>query len=72
MPSGTGRHPVAQHDHLDRQFVLAASREPDQLSNADEEEVEERECHGAIVAGRAAVSKDLATAADDILGTQRP
>jgi hypothetical protein len=65
------RQLVAQHDDLDGELVLAVPREPDQLGDADEEEVEERERHGAILAVVAPRPKVLLVAADGILGTGR-
>jgi len=41
---------MAQHDDLDRQIVLSASHEPDQLEHADKGQVEERERHRGILA----------------------
>ena len=66
------RHLVAQHDHLDRQFVSAPTCEPDQLGNADEQEVEERQGHGAILVADAPELKVLVVPPDGILGTHTP
>jgi len=39
------RHLVAEHDHLDREVRIFATGEPDQLNDAAERPVEEREGH---------------------------
>jgi hypothetical protein len=60
---------VAQDDDLDRQIILSAAQEADELDHADEGQVEERESHGGILAARTALPKVLVSAAGDLLGT---
>jgi len=62
---------VAQDDDLDRQVILSAAQEADELDHADEGQVEERESHGGILAARTALPKVLVSAAGDLLGTHR-
>jgi len=62
---------VAQDDDLDRQVILSAAQEADELDHADEGHVEERESHGGILAARTALPKVLVSAAGDLLGTHR-
>jgi hypothetical protein len=44
---------ATEHDHLDDQVLAAEPREPDQLANAEEQEVEEPERHDAMLAALA-------------------
>jgi hypothetical protein len=62
---------VAQDDDVDRQVILSAAQEADELDHADKGQVEERESHGGILAARTALPKVLVSAAGDLLGTHR-
>jgi hypothetical protein len=44
---------ATEHDHLDDQVLAVEPREPDQLANAEEQEVEEPERHDAMLAALA-------------------
>ena len=60
---------MAQDDDVDRQVILSAAQEADELDHAEEGQVEERESHSGILAARTALPKVLVSAAGDLLGT---
>jgi hypothetical protein len=62
---------VTQHDDLDRQLLLLAKGEADQLEEANERQVEEEESHDSIFTVRIAPTKVHVHGLDDVFGTDR-
>ena len=63
---------MTEHDDLDRQLLLLAKREADQLEEANERQVEEGESHSSIfTVSVTPTRKPTSTAWDDIFGTHR-
>ena len=56
------RHLMAQHDDLDRQVRVLATGEPDQLQDATERPVQERDGHSRMLAASGADVKVQLTA----------
>ena len=63
------RHLVAEHDDFDRQFVVVTPREPEQLEDSDERQVEEGQRHGPASSPSSLPTKVQLNGPDDILGT---
>jgi len=65
-------HLVAVHDHLDGQLLSVEPRESDQLSDAEEEEVQEPQRHDAILAAPASCDGTPPSRRRDLLTRQGP
>ena len=62
---------VTEDDDLDRQLLLLAKGETDQLEEANERHVEERESHDSIFTVRTTPTKVQFDGLDDVFGTDR-
>jgi hypothetical protein len=60
---------VTEDDDLDRQLLLLAKGETDQLEEANERHVEERESHDSIFTVRTTPTKVQSDGLDDVFGT---
>ncbi len=60
---------MTQHDDLDRQLLLLAKRQADQLEEANERQVEEGESHGSIFTVKITPTKVHVEGLGDIFGT---
>ena len=65
------RHLVTEHDDFDRQVRVRPTGEPDQLKDATERPIQEREGHPMMVAASEPCVKVLVTGVAGILGTDR-
>jgi hypothetical protein len=60
---------VAKHDDFDRQLLVPLPQEREQLEHADEDQVQEGQCHGPDLSFGPDLRKSCSDHPDDILGT---
>ena len=71
-PTTQDRHLVAKHNDFDGQLVIVTPKEPGQLENPDERQVQKGQRHSQVWSPSRYRRKSRCIPPDDIFGTHRP